>query len=164
MATIPDRTEDAVEQLTTKIVAEEPAAVVQWVNDADELDPVDTADIDEVSNTGHSLYQITLVRGDEIRATGGVPRRQFQTAKRAERIRLIIRTHVYERDRALQGQAITRHRRKVKNWIEELDNKGHHRASRGWFIEWRGWEKVGGESGRAPTPGAFLECELEVNQ
>jgi hypothetical protein len=163
MATIPDRIEDAIDALVAKIVAEEPLADVQWINE--DAEPIDTADADEVSDSAHSLYQIAVLSVQEL--TGGTPsgnRREFRRPKRQWRAALIIRAHVYERTRADQGRALIRHVRKIQNWIEDLDDEGKHRSSRGWWIEHRSWGSILDESGRAPSPGARIICELDCFQ
>ena len=156
MAEIPELLEEAVDALMAKVVAEEPTAKTVW--ELEDADPTTTVEASEYATPSQSLYQFCVLdlETDAVRTFGSPRVRQ--------RARLAIRTNLYERDPASLGRSLVRHVRKVQNWIEELDNNGRHRAARKWWIDWKRWESIRDESGRAPTPGARILCDVVLTQ
>lgn len=159
MATIPDRLEDAIDKLTTKITDEEATAIVEWVND--DRDPTEITDEGNWAKPSQSYYELVVVNLDTDTA---VSRAAGKTSKRWQTGVLIIRSNIFERTRADLAREVVRQARLIQNWIEELDNGGRHRSSRGWWIDHTGWTPIRDESGEAPTPGVRVTCKIGVNQ
>lgn len=159
MATIPDRIEEAVEALIAKIQAEEPTATVEWV--LDDSDPTETSDADDWANPDKSLYYIVVLglnTDSTKRQVGRGSGRRWQTGS------LIVRSNIWDRTKATLAQSQIRQARRIQNWIEDLDDRGSKRNSRQWWIDHTGWEGIRDETGKAPTPGLRVTCELGVNQ
>jgi len=154
MATIPDRLEEAVEALISKIQAEEATAVVEWV--LEDADPVDLTDIGSWVAPSQDLYHLSVL---DLAEEGT---RETRSPARLQTATLLIRTHTHVW--ANFGRSLIRHIRKLQNWIEELDDEGRSRGSRQWWIDWKAWDAITDEGGRAPTPGARLRCEITLNQ
>ena len=151
----PDRVELAVDALMAKIATEDPTGVVKWLlDDVDPLRADDVAATDYVTPT-QNFYGLTLLSGE-------AGDRALRSTQRWQTVSLALRTYIYERTAADLGSALIRHVRLVLDWIETFN--AAVRGKSNWAIDWVSWDSIRDESGKAPTPGARILCNILVHQ
>jgi len=159
MAAIPDRLEEAIDELIAAIQAAEPGAVVQWVpEDRDPTSSSNTTELPTPAGDEYLLAVIGVVAPEEDNAELGGESNRWQT------FTLAVRQYTYEDARAQLGRSQWRAARRLQNVVESLDPTQSKRNDRGWFADWQSAAAIQAEDGRGPTPAIRHEITIEVFQ